>query len=62
VQLGITPPDAEGKFSSYAWFQKRVPTNDDAVIRSVRSNKGYRIVAAISWDLLNLTDMKKAMS
>ncbi len=55
-QIGITPPDPYGAYSTYSWFQKRKPTESEIKIISQRTEDGYVINAAFSWKYLRLRD------
>ena len=53
-QIGITPPDSDGLYSTYSWFQKRKPNESEIKIMSQRTEDGYVINAAFSWKYLRL--------
>lgn len=53
-QIGITPPNAEGKSQTYAWFQKKAPNADEVKANVVRTKNGYRIFAQFSWSFLDM--------
>jgi len=62
MQIGVTPPDEKGAHHTYAWFQNRKPTENELKTISKRTKDGYEIIAAISWEFLNIPETQKGQS
>ncbi len=61
-QIGITPPAKDGSHQTYAWFQNRVPTNEEIVSRSTLTENGYEVIVGISWNFLETYELTKGLS
>lgn len=58
-QIGITPPNADGKHDAYLWFQNHKPSESEVETSSLRTQDGYQIIARISWKLLGIVRPEK---
>ncbi|OGR50913.1 MAG: hypothetical protein A3I11_06175 [Elusimicrobia bacterium RIFCSPLOWO2_02_FULL_39_32] len=61
-QIGITPPDSDGQSHSYAWFQKRIPAQDEVNTIVKTTPAGYDIFTAISWKFLGIIEPVRGQS
>lgn len=59
IQIGVTAPNSEGAHNIYAWFQKRRPSESEVNSISKRTEHGYEVITAISWEFLGVANPGK---
>ncbi|MBI3012376.1 MAG: DUF3131 domain-containing protein [Elusimicrobia bacterium] len=54
-QIGVSPPRNDGSVQTYAWFQNRVPGENEVKALSRKTADGYEVITKIQWDYLSLS-------